>query len=128
MATLRAITENAYLYVEDGARAYVLLAERLAANPGLAGEVFNFSYEQRMTVLELVDRILRAMDCDLQPEVRNEASNEIRNQYLDAAKARRMLGWSPAFTIDASLRTTIDWYARYFAAANGAPRPEVSRG
>src|SRR5438874_3285562 len=117
-----------YLYVEDGARAYVLLAERLAANPALAGEVFNFSYEQRMTVLELVDRLLHAMDCDLQPEVRNEASNEIRNQYLDAAKARRMLGWSPAFTIDASLRTTIDWYARCFAAASGAPRPEVSRG
>jgi CDP-glucose 4,6-dehydratase len=117
-----------YLYVEDGARAYVLLAERLAANPGLAGEVFNFSYQQRMTVLELVDRILRAMDSDLEPDVRNEASNEIRDQYLDAAKAKKMLGWSPAFTLDASLRATIDWYTRYFATAEGAPQPEVRRG
>jgi CDP-glucose 4,6-dehydratase len=117
-----------YLYVEDGARAYGLLAERLAANPGLAGEVFNFSYEQRMTVLELVDRILHAMGSDLEPDVRNEASNEIRDQYLDAAKAKRMLGWSPAFTLEASLCATIDWYTRYFTTVDGAPQPEVRRG
>lgn len=103
-----------YLYVEDGARAYVLLAERLAAQPELRGEVFNFSYEQRMTVMALVDRILSVMGSDLQPDVRNEASNEIRDQYLDAAKARAALGWSPAFTLDDSLRATVDWYKRYF--------------
>jgi CDP-glucose 4,6-dehydratase len=103
-----------YMYVEDGARAYLLLAERLAASPALAGEVFNFSYEQRMTVLELAGRILEAMGSRLEPDVRNEASNEIRDQYLDASKARTTLGWSPAFTFDASLRATIDWYTRYF--------------
>jgi CDP-glucose 4,6-dehydratase len=104
-----------YIYVEDGARAYILLAEQLAAKPSLAGEVFNFSYERRMTVLELVDHILRAMGSRFAPDVRNEASNEIRDQYLDSTKARRMLGWTPAFTFEASLRETIAWYERYFA-------------
>ncbi len=103
-----------YLYAEDGARAYLLLAERLAANPALRGEVFNFSYEHRMTVLGLVDKILAVMGSDLQPDVRNEASNEIRDQYLDAAKARRVLGWSPAFSFEAGLRATVDWYKGYF--------------
>jgi CDP-glucose 4,6-dehydratase len=103
-----------YLYVEDGARAYVTLAEQMAAKPALAGEVFNFSYEQRMTVLELVARLLGVMGSRLEPDVRNEASNEIRDQYLDAAKARRMLGWTPAFTLEAGLRETVDWYTRYF--------------
>jgi CDP-glucose 4,6-dehydratase len=112
-----------YLYVEDGARAYLLLAEQLAARPELGGEVFNFSYEHRMTVLELVGRILAVMGSDLEPDVRNEASNEIRDQYLDAAKARRMLGWSRAFAFEASLRATIDWYTAYFAAADGALEP-----
>ena len=67
-----------------------------------------------MTVMEVVDRILDVMGSDLKPDVRNEASNEIRDQYLDAAKARRMLGWSPAFTFETGLRPTVDWYARYF--------------
>jgi CDP-glucose 4,6-dehydratase len=103
-----------YLYVEDGARAYLTLAEQMAATPALAGEVFNFSYEQRMTVLELVARLLGVMGSRLEPDVRNEASHEIRDQYLDAAKARRMLGWTPAFTLEAGLRETVDWYTRYF--------------
>jgi CDP-glucose 4,6-dehydratase len=103
-----------YLYVEDGARAYIVLAEQLAAKPKLAGDVFNFSYERRMTVLELVDKILEVMGSTLKPDVRNEASNEIRDQYLDATKAKTTLGWTPAFTFDASLRATVDWYKRYF--------------
>ena len=56
------------------------------------GEVFNFSYEQPMTVLELVARILDVMGSTLEPDVRNEASNEIRDQYLDATKARTDAG------------------------------------
>jgi CDP-glucose 4,6-dehydratase len=103
-----------YLYVEDGAAAYLMLAEQMGGKPGLAGEVFNFSYEQRMTVLELVAKLLDLMGSTLKPDVRNEASNEIRDQYLDATKARTTLRWRPAFTIDAGLGRTIDWYKRYF--------------
>ena len=48
-----------YFYVEDGAAAYMLLAEQLAARPELRGQAFNFSNEIQVTVLDLVDRILR---------------------------------------------------------------------
>ena len=105
-----------YLYVDDGARAYTLLAEQLAARPELAGEVFNFSYERRMDVMELVQKILRAMGSTLAPDVRNEATNEIRNQYLDATKAKTVLGWKAAYTLEESLDETIGWYRRYFNA------------
>ena len=40
--------------VEDGAAAYMLLAEKLAARPELLGEAFNFSNEIQITVLDLV--------------------------------------------------------------------------
>ena len=103
-----------YLYVEDGARAYLLVAEQLAMRPVLGGEVFNFSCEDPVTVLELVNRILGAMGSDLEPDIRSEASNEIRNQYLDAAKARAMLGWTPAFTFDAGLGATVERYRGHF--------------
>jgi CDP-glucose 4,6-dehydratase len=99
-----------YFYVEDGAAAYMTLAEHLAANPDLRGEAFNFSNETQVTVLELVSRILAQMESDLEPEVRNEASNEIRRQYLSAAKARQVLRWEPLFTLDEGLKRTIEWY------------------
>jgi len=99
-----------YFYVEDGAAAYMLLAERMARNPELAGEAFNFSNEVPLTVLELVERILQTMGCSLEPEVLGETSPEIRRQYLSAAKARRLLQWRPLFTFEEGLVRTIKWY------------------
>lgn len=103
-----------YFYVEDGAAAYMLLAEQLAANPDLCGEAFNFSNELQITVLELVRRILTLMEYDREPNVCNEANNEIRHQYLSAAKARAILGWSPLFDLDSGLQKTIAWYKEFF--------------
>jgi CDP-glucose 4,6-dehydratase len=108
-----------YFYVEDGAAAYMLLAEQLAARPELRGEAFNFSNELQVTVLELVRRILARMESGLEPDVRNEASNEIRHQYLSAAKSRSLLDWSPLFTLDQGLEATISWYREFFKSAKG---------
>ena len=103
-----------YFYVEDGAAAYTLLAEQLAARPELRGEAFNFSNELRISVLELVKKILDMMGSGLEPDVRNEASNEIKCQYLDASKATELLNWSPSFTLEQGLQATIQWYKEYF--------------
>ncbi len=108
-----------------GARAYLQLAERLGARPELAGEAFNFSNEQQLTVLELVASILTAMGSRLEPDVRNEASNEIRDQYLDATKARTELAWTPAFTLDQGLRRTVDWYQGVFTHVSRERTPVV---
>jgi CDP-glucose 4,6-dehydratase len=102
-----------YFYVEDGAAAYMLLAEKLSENRNLFGQAFNFSNELQVTVLELVERILKIMNSTYAPDVRNEATNEIRHQYLTAAKARRDLGWKPLFTLDEGLHRTINWYEEF---------------
>ncbi len=104
-----------YFYVEDGAAAYMLLAERLAADRALAGEAFNFSSELQITVLDLVRRILQLMRSPLEPDVRNETRHEIRNQHLSAAKARAQLGWTPLFDLEDGLRRTIAWYEEFIA-------------
>jgi CDP-glucose 4,6-dehydratase len=106
-----------YFYAEDGAAANLLLAERLANDPTLRGQAFNFSNEIQITVLNLVERILKLMCSDLEPEVCNEATNEIPHQYLSAAKARRILGWKSLFTLDEGLRRTVDWYKAFLGAS-----------
>ena len=103
-----------YFYVEDGAAAYMFAAEKLATNRELAGEAFNFSTEQPVTVLDLTHLILKLMDSKLEPDVRNEASNEIKCQYLNAEKARRVLGWNAEFPLEDGLQRTIAWYRDLF--------------
>lgn len=102
-----------YFYVEDGAAAYTLLAEKLAVMPELRGTAFNFSNEIQVTVLQVVEKVLKMMNSNLQPDVRGEASNEIRHQYLSAERARTVLGWSPMFDLDEGLRRTIQWYEAF---------------
>ena len=104
-----------YIYAEDAVQAYLFLAEKLAAMPELRGEAFNFSNESQVTVVDLVQRISSMMGSKLAPDIRNEASNEIRHQYLSAEKARRVLGWTPQFTLDSGLERTIAWYREFLA-------------
>jgi CDP-glucose 4,6-dehydratase len=101
-----------YFYVEDGAAAYMLLAEKLAANPSLRGEAFNFSNEIQITVAELVERISKLLGSSQRPVFLNQASNEIVRQFLSAAKAREILGWRPLFDLDTGLDETIAWYRK----------------
>ena len=103
-----------YFYVEDGAAAYMTLAEKMAATPDLRGQAFNFSNELQITVIDLVARLTRLMGSQFEPVVLNQASNEIRHQFLDASKARKMLDWRPLFNLDQGLTQTIDWYREFF--------------
>jgi CDP-glucose 4,6-dehydratase len=105
-----------YIYVEDGAAAYCLLTEQMAERPELWGEAFNFSHGVRWSVLDMVKKILELTNSSLEPDIRNEAQNEIKDQYLDSAKATRVLNWKPVFTLEQGLRSTIEWYEQYFAS------------
>ncbi|HEY3328881.1 MAG TPA: GDP-mannose 4,6-dehydratase [Capsulimonadaceae bacterium] len=105
-----------YFYVDDGAAVYLMLAEQLAARrEELTGEAFNFSNEIQVTVTELVQKVLDAMGSSLAPVVLNEASNEIRHQYLSAEKARQLLGWAPLYTLDEGIEATIKWYREFLS-------------
>jgi CDP-glucose 4,6-dehydratase len=104
-----------YFYVEDGANAYMALAEALAARPELRGHAFNFSNEIQVTVLDLVRKILATLGSSLEPDVRGEARNEIVHQYLSARKAREMLGWKPLYTLEQGLAETIPWYQHHLS-------------
>lgn len=105
-----------YFYIEDGAAAYMLLAERLASYTALRGQAFNFSNESQIGVIEIVELILKKMNSSLRPEVLNQASNEIRHQYLSAERARSVLNWKPQFTLDSGLDRTLAWYRDFLGA------------
>jgi CDP-glucose 4,6-dehydratase len=103
-----------YIYIEDAAEAYLDLATALAQRDDLAGQAFNFSTETPLSARAAVDKILAAMGSTLEPDVRNEARAEIKNQFLSAKKAREVLGWKPAYAVDDALARTIGWYRDYF--------------
>jgi CDP-glucose 4,6-dehydratase len=107
-----------YLYVKDAARAYVVVASSVL--DGIHGDAYNFSNEVQISALDMVRNIGRLMSSSLEPTILNEGAGEIVNQYLDAGKARRQLGWEPIYALDDALRETINWYAERMD-----PRPSI---
>jgi CDP-glucose 4,6-dehydratase len=102
-----------YVYVQDVVDAYLRLAEALDEER-FWGDAFNFSPEQPLTALELVDWIRRLCGTPwLEPEILATAAGEIHDQFLSAAKAREQLGWQPVWGLEAGLVRTIAWYRDY---------------
>lgn len=99
-----------YVYVEDIARGYLLLAELMGPKK-LAGQAFNLGINDPRQAIDVVKLILHLMKKDnLRPKILNEAKYEIKKQYLSSEKAKKILGWQPKYSLEEGLKKTIFWY------------------
>lgn len=99
-----------YLHVDDVVEAYLALAESLDAE-GLVGQAFNFSDESPLTVMDVYAAVCEAVGCGwVEPRILGEATGEIRDQYLSAARAGEALGWKAQTGLEEGLARTVDWY------------------
>jgi CDP-glucose 4,6-dehydratase len=104
-----------YLYAEDAVSAYLTLAESL---PATAGEAFNFGLGSPVSALEVVRLILECAGSDLEPRIlgTSKLHGEIDRQYLDSAKAERMLGWRAETELRDGIEQTLEWYREHARA------------
>jgi len=102
-----------YLHVDDIVNAYLTLADR-SDDPNLAGEAFNFSDESPITVMQIFEEMrVVAGKPDAEPKILNTAQAEIKDQYLDATKAREILGWEALLSLKDGLMKTYKWYLEF---------------
>jgi dTDP-glucose 4,6-dehydratase len=104
-----------WLFVEDHARALVLIAEK-----GEVGESYNVGGNSEKTNISVVREVCRlvdqfAPDPVIGPRERLIAFVEDRPGHdlryaIDAAKIRRELGWQPRESFETGLRKTVEWY------------------
>ena len=114
-----------YIYVRDVSSAYMRMAEAVCKQQANAlGQAFNFSPEKPFTVLEIVSEIQNALNRhDLEPVILNQAQSEIRDQYLDASKALRVLNWKANYSISEGMAETVKWYADFLGAELNTKHP-----
>jgi CDP-glucose 4,6-dehydratase len=100
---------RSYFYVKDAAEAYIILAQQMEEK-NLFGESFNFSTDEKMSVVELVKKIITLSNSKLNPKILDEVDHEIKDQYLSSEKAKNILNWNSKYSSEEGLEETIKWY------------------
>jgi CDP-glucose 4,6-dehydratase len=106
--------ERDFLYVEDAAQAYLVVAEALES--GMArGQAYNAGGGRPHPVREVVELICELGPTDVEPDYRGTGnpSGEIDRQYLDSTKIRKQLGWEPQVDLREGIRRTLEWYGAH---------------
>ena len=93
-----------YVYVEDVAEANAL------ALSGGSGEIVNLGWGRGVSVNDIFRSLKKLLDFPGPARHQEERAGEVKRIYLDAARAKRVLGWSPVISFEAGLERTVKWY------------------
>lgn len=106
--------ERDFLYVEDGAAAYVAIWRALLSGRGM-GEAFNAGGGEPHRVSDVVALICRLTGDRVRPHYRGEGvpPAEIERQWVDASKLRALTGWAPTVSLEEGLGRAIDFYRQH---------------
>ena len=92
----------------------------LAAGEAAFGEVFNIAYGDRCDLLTLVGH-LRTHLARLDPAIAKvgvehapDRPGDVRDSLADVTKARKLLGFAPAYDLEAGLERAVPWYAEHW--------------
>ena len=99
-----------YIFVRDVVQAYETLALAVATNEN-SHIAYNFSNDRAYSVNEIYSEICSLMTGNfIEPQILNQATNEIQDQHLSSERAKSDLNWIAQFDLNRGLATTIPWY------------------
>lgn len=87
----------------------------LMAWSGAIGQVFNLGADEPISILNLAERVVAAIDFKLDIEFENYRSvypadfADLRHVVPDLAKLKRTISYRPQFTLDAAIAEAIEW-------------------
>ena len=111
-----------YIYVGDVVELYSVIAESLAGNPGMAGEVFNAGTNKPRSAREVVEKVFEITEQQNKyAEIEKlwadkKTIGEIDCQYMTFDKVDNFFGWKPKISFDSGMRETVAWYRKYLSA------------
>ena len=89
-----------YIHIMDLARAHTLAMDYLGRLKSGTYEVFNLGTGQGVTILEAIEAFNRVTGHKLPVKMAARRPGDVVAIYADYKKAKNLLGWQPAYTLD----------------------------
>jgi len=101
-----------FIYIDD-----LIQAIRLSAiSDGVGGETFQIATNLETSVIELVGKLLPILTdsgCkDVEVSHTDPRLGDVKRNFSDTSKAKRILGWQPQTSIAEGLRLTVKWFIK----------------
>lgn len=96
-----------YMYVKDAVNAYKLV---LKSYESILGKAVNFGTGKEITITKLANTILHLYGKDKHPIHTAPRTGEVKRLCADISLAKKELGFTPKYTINAGLKEFSEWY------------------
>jgi UDP-N-acetylglucosamine 4-epimerase len=99
-----------FTYVDNAVQANIL--SLFTKNDSAVNQVYNIACGHQTSLLELFNQLKKEAKSDLQPIHGPDRKGDVKHSLADISKAEKLLGYSPAVSIEEGLGMTYRWYAR----------------
>jgi nucleoside-diphosphate-sugar epimerase len=83
---------------------------KAATRPNIAGEAFNIGCGTQTSLNQLIEKMNVILNSLIKPTYEAPRQGDVRHSLADVGKAERMIGYSPATSLETGLRHVLDWY------------------
>jgi UDP-glucose 4-epimerase len=98
-----------FIYIDDLIQAIIL-----SVRSDIGGEVFQIATYKETTVNEIADKVRNIIELETGIRVSvfhgETRPGDVKRNYSDISKAKRMLGFSPEFDLDRGLKNTFEYF------------------
>jgi nucleoside-diphosphate-sugar epimerase len=83
---------------------------KAATAQGVAGQAFNIGCGARTSLNQLIQKMNEILGSQLRPKYEPTRKGDVRDSLADISKAQKMLGYTPATSLETGLRRVVEWY------------------
>lgn len=99
-----------FTFVANAVQANIL--SLFTENDKAVNQVYNIACGHQTSLLRLFDYLKKEAASTMQPLLGPERKGDVKHSLADISKARQLLGYDPAVSVEEGLASTFNWYKK----------------